>query len=691
MSGIHFGLPLFFILISILLGFLTTYFFYRKHFSENFVKSSVVKLLFALRWITLSCLFFLLLEPSTFKTENISEKPILVFAQDNSESITESKDSSFYLTSYRDSVTNWMNQLKPNYDVRIIKFGDRIQKDDKFNFNAKSTNFEQLYKSLENQFYNSNFTDLIIASDGLVNLGKPVRYLKLPFNTNLNTLLLGDTAAYPDWSIKSLNHNKYSLFENKFPIEAVIESNAICSHATVNLLKNNKLVQQKTLSNINKGITKVNFLETASEIGLWDYKVEIKSDLKENNIANNSKISSIEVIDYSQNILVLTAAPHPDIAALNSVLKDLLNSKTSTFLINEFKGSLSKYDLVILHKPFISQSMIKQLKNASDKGIPTLIFSGENMDLRQELLYLIGMKKNYFKGSTKSLVKINDDFNLFNIDDKWSNVISEYPPLEIPFSTEYSLINNTNILFFQLVNGVKMPFPLIYFFQSANHTKCATILGEGIWKWKMHEHQKFNNSDVFNQFFKKIIQSLKKIEKKERLTVKIPQDNYEDQSLDIYVEFYNSSFELQNGADINFEFIDSIGNKYSKKLLPVNNHYEIDIYNLKIGTYRFNVTAEHNEEKFVKKGTFSIISSEREKFNTVANFDNLKLISVNENVYQLENVSKLIKQLNNNSNQKIRYHSEQSNKDIIHYWWVLLIIVFFPFLEWLIRKNNGLL
>ncbi len=691
MNGLHFGFPIYFILISIFLGFLLTYFLYRHYFNSNFIKPSVIKLLFGLRWITFTCLFFLLLEPVIFSTEKIFEKPILVFAQDNSESILETKDSSFYLTTYRDSVTNWVNQLKPHYDVRLIKYGDKVQNDNKFNFKAKSTNFEQLYKSLENQFYNSNFTDLIIASDGLVNLGKQIRFLNLPFNITVNSLLLGDTIAYPDLLIKSINHNKYSLFENKFPIEVVFESNIKCKNVTINLFRKNIQVQKKVLPNVGKGITKVNFLETASEIGLCDYRVEIKSERKENNIANNFKLSTVEVIDYSQKILFLASAPHPDIAALNSVLKDLLKSKTTTFLINDFKESLLNYDLVILHKPFISQKMTKILKSVKENGIPALVFTGQNLDLRHELLYLTGMKKNYFKGSTKSQAKLNNDFKFFNSDNEWSSVISNYPPLEIPFSTEYSLINNSNILFFQSLNGVKMPFPLIYFFQNNNNNvKYATILGEGIWRWKMYEFQKFNNSKVFNQLFKKLIQSLKIIEKKERLTIKIPKKNNEDESLRIYAEFYNSSFELLSGANIKFEFIDSLGNRYSKKLIKANNGYEIDIYNLKKGTYQYSLTAEHKNEKFFKRGSFEIISSNREKFNTVANINNLKLISSNENVYQLENISQLIKDLKTNSNKKNRYHSEESNKDIIHYWWALFIIVFFPFLEWLIRKSNGL-
>jgi hypothetical protein len=78
-------------------------------------------------------------------------------------------------------------------------------------------------------------------------------------------------------------------------------------------------------------------------------------------------------------------------------------------------------------------------------------------------------------------------------------------------------------------------------------------------------------------------------------------------------------------------------------------------------------------------------------FNTVANKENLKLITTENDFYHLSQVSKLIEKLLSDGSNKVKYHQEDNSKNIIHYWWVLLIILLFPFLEWLIRKNNGLI
>ena len=690
MSGLHFNLPFYYFIFFSIISFFATFYLYKKELVNKSINSIALRSIFILRLITLISLFFLLLEPSLFKSNQVSKKPILVFAQDNSESIKNSKDSLFYLTDYRDSIKIWINKLKPFYDVRFITFGDKVINTENFSLDAKSTNYEQFYKVIKNQFYNTNFTDLIIASDGLINIGKSSRSLLLPEKINVNTLLLGDTVKYPDLVVKSIIHNKYSLFENKFPLEIIVESNTNPCKANIDLYKNDKLVQQIT-TQINKGINIVKFVELADQKGFCDYKVKINSKVEEKNYANNSKISSIEIIDYSQNILILSTSPHPDIGALNSIFKDLSRTKTNTFLADKFNNSIDKYDLIIFHKPFENKLILNQLQLAKEKSIPTLVFSGENLNLNQSQLNLIGLKNKNFKGSSETMANLNEDFKLFKIEDEWKRLIPNFPPLSVPFSSNYFVEDNSNILCFQNINGVKMSYPLIYFYNSENISKSATVLGEGIWKWKMNEFKNFNNSNVFSQLFKKIAQCLKKIDKKERLAVSIPNRGFEDQSFKVYAEFYNSSFELQNQANLKFTIFDSIGNKYNKQLLEIDNHYEVDIYNLKNGEYDYEIIANYKGEIFKKRGTFTIISSNKETMNTVASLDNLKLLSTELKVHYISQMSSLINKLNSNGNDKIEYYNETNEYEIIHYWWLLFIILVFPSLEWFIRKSSGLI
>lgn len=691
MSGLHFDLPFYFFLLFILIGFGLSFILYKKELNKNLLSRTTLRLLFFLRSLTLISLFFLILGPKLFNSENIEEHPILIFAQDNSESIKSNKDSSYYLTSYKDSLNSWMKELKSFYDVRVFTFGDKVEENDHFEFKDKSTNLETLFESLENQLYSSNFTDLIIASDGIFNVGKSPRHLKFSKNVNTHSIILGDTMVYPDISIKSIIHNKYALLQNKFPIEISINSNHYSEKIELFLYKNGELVSQKKVKKIDKGIHKFKFLETADKKGIQNYKVEVKSSLLENNIINNTRSSLIEIIDYSQKILVLSSAPHPDIAAINDVLKDLPKSKSASFLINEFTEKLTDYDLVIFHSPFINDRLLKKLRIVKQKNIPALVLTGQNIDLNSKSISLIGMGENKFKGSTKSSALVNDDFNLFNINKDWINKINQYPPLNVPFSTDYKMNDNSKVLFYQSINKIKMPYPLIYFFESLNNTKYCTILGEGIWRWKMSEYQNFNNDNGFKSIFKKIIQALKKVDKKERLKVKVPSISSEDQTINIYAEYYNAAYELQKEANIQFKYTDSLGNEYVKWLDQVDNNYEVNLFNLNKGYYNYIISSNHSEEKFVKKGKFRVVRSNREAFNTVANPNSLQTISSNKQFYHLSEIRKLLNNLKLTGEEKLRYHKEEVTKDLIHYKWIMIILVLLPFLEWLIRKNNGLI
>ena len=691
MSGIHFHLPFFYCFFFVLLALVISYVLYIKEYKKKILSRLTLRILFFLRCFSLTLILCLLLQPQIFQKENKTQKPILVFAQDNSKSILLNKDSSYYLHSHSDSVSNWMNSLRELYDVRIYTFGDKTKEESNFNYNSNSTNIENLYNEIENTFYSSNLTDLIIASDGIINLGSSPYYINTPKNITSHCVLLGDTNSYPDIRIKKINHNKYALLNNQFPIEAVLSSNTPCEKLTVSIFKNGELMEDKIIYNVEVGNTKVKFLDKSSNEGVNKYKITVSTYLLENNLSNNSNTAFVEIIDYSQKILILSSAPHPDVSSINWSLKDLQKSKIHTFLIDDFKEQISMYDLIVFHKPFDNVKMHNLLKEAIDNEIPSLVFTGNKLKYNELTISSLGMVKNNFKGSNLVSAQFNEDFNLFNFNNDWLNIVSKYPPLNIPFSSEYKLKGNSKVLFNQSLNGIELPYPLIYFHEKPNNIKYCVVLGEGVWKWKMSEFKNFSNAMVFKNIFQKIIQYLKKIDKKNRLKVNVPVFNYQDQALNINAEFYNASYELLEGANVEFKYIDSSGNQYVKTLNSVDKHYEIDLFNLNKGQYKYTLTATHSSESFSQNGEFKIIGSNRELLNTKAKLNSLKVIASYNKVYNLENLHQLINQLRLNAEDKQVYHTEKSTKDIIHYKWILFVILVLLLLEWWIRKNNGLI
>ena len=688
MSRINFELPFFFFFVFITIGFFLSWYLYRKEIKQNNLSKAIIYLLFFLRFSTFTILSIFLLQPKIVKSELVEEKPILVFAQDNSKSIVTNIDSIFYKKKYSDSIRYYLNELSKYYDVRTCVFGREVKSDTIFTFSDNYSNFENLYDFVSNKYHGTNITDLIIASDGIVNRGQDLSYLSLQPSISVNTVLLGDTNDYDDMMIKSINNNKYALLENNFPIEASIYSNKNFQDVEICLFSGSDLLQEKKIKYLKKGISKIKFIEKAKKNGNKVYRVVVKEKLSEKNILNNSIKTSVEIIDYSQKILILTSGPHPDISALNWALEDQLKSKVSTFYIDDFDEQISNYDLVIFYKPTENNEMMRALEKSRDLKLPSLIISGSKLKPSSKNNLLLGLKQNNFKGTNKVSVQLNNDFKSFRLEEKWLKIINDFPPITVPFSVDYKLVSNANILAYQSINNLKMNYPMIYFFDIEN-TKHAVIMGEGIWRWKMTEFKSFNNSNVFKQFFKKILQYLKKIDKKLRLNTVVPIENFEDDPLYVYAEYYNEIMEIENEIDIEFSYSNSSGKEFSKNLISRENFYDLKLNGLPLGKYKYKMIVKNSTEKIVNTGVFSIVESPIEKLNTVANHSKLSLINQNGSSFYFSNFIKLKNQLMLSYESKIKAHNEKTEKDLINFKWLILLLLL-PFLEWFLRKNKGM-
>ncbi len=689
MSTIIFDSPIYLFFVFAAFGFAFTFFLYNKERKQNYLSSKILLILFILRWITFILLSIFLLRPKIVKSELVKEKPILLLAQDNSKSILSNEDSTFYKNFYEDSIKSQFEELREFYDLRTYIFGQKILKDTLFSFKDNSTNFDQLYSFINLKHHGTNLTDLVIASDGIVNMGKDLPYLSISPSISVNTILLGDTLQYDDIKIKSINNNKYALLGNDFPVEVTLAANNSFKNVKVQLFSGKEILQEKKFKTFNKGIKKVTFIDKANEKGIKEYKVLISSKKIDKNLLNNSKKTSIEVIDYSQKILILSSGSHPDIAALNWALEDQLKSKVTTVQIDDFNGKINDFDLLIFYKPTSSKILMNIVEKSRQLEIPSLIISGSEIKSKTAENILLGLKQNNFKGTNDVRSHLNEDFKSFAFGEKWQNIISEYPPLCVPFSIDYNLVSSANILLYQSVNNLKMPYPLIYFFNNRN-IKHGVIIGEGIWRWKMAEYRLNNNAHIFKDLIRKIIQYLKKTDKKSRLNSTVPMTSFENKSLYIYTEFYNELMEFVSGANIVFSYQDSSGKEYFKNLISRDNFYDLKLNGLPIGDYNYKIILNNEDEILKSEGKFSIIPSNIEKLNTVANPKKLALLNQNGGSYQFSEIKNLVDNLMKDNNLKIKTHIEQKQQDLINYKWLLILLIF-PFVEWFIRKNKGLL
>ena len=116
---------------------------YRKDKSMSELSVWTVRTLSIFRFLVITLLSFFLLSPFLKSINRTVEKPVIILAQDNSESIIVGKDSSFSRTEYKKNLQSMIDELNEKYEVRTYSFADKtkeIKSVDSLRFNEKQTN-----------------------------------------------------------------------------------------------------------------------------------------------------------------------------------------------------------------------------------------------------------------------------------------------------------------------------------------------------------------------------------------------------------------------------------------------------------------------------------------------------------------------------------------------------------------------
>jgi hypothetical protein len=463
-----------------------------------------------MRFISIFLLSFFLLNPLVKSILTVSEKPVIIVAQDNSQSIVCGKDSVFYKTIYKEKIEQMAASLNESYHVQIFSFGDKINPQADFSFKEKQTDISSLFNEIYTRYSNRNVGSIIIASDGLYNKGNNPLYESYKFSAPVFTIALGDTLIHKDLILRKINSNDITYLGNYFPVEIIIGANycenqstrIIISKGNDTLINHNLLIGEKFYNHT------LSFDIKATEEGMQKYKVNIIPIKDEIGSANNSMDIFIDVLNGKQKLLLLSNSPHPDISAIKDAITTNENYEVDELTIEEFTISLEKYNLVILHQlpcqnPKSNQIIVELIK----EKIPVLYILGSQTDITafnatNSLIKIMEKRTNW-----NEIQALNSrQFNLFTISSELRSFLPQFPPLLSPYGT-YKVSTPSDVLFTQKIGIIETEQPL-WLFSNSLDVKTAAIIGEGIWKWRMYDYITHKNHQIFNELIDKTVQYL---------------------------------------------------------------------------------------------------------------------------------------------------------------------------------------
>ncbi len=649
------------------------------------------------RFVVLFCLAFLLLSPVIKYLQRYFDEPIIIVAQDNSESIgLVTNRGSDTPVEYIKQFDDFYKSLSSEYETRYFSFGEQLGDTLSFEFDEKETNISELFDEIEKKLINYNIGAMVIASDGIYNRGLNPVYAAKDFAFPVYTIALGDTAKKHDVIVKNVFSNQIAFLQDYFPIEATLTSFGFKNQAVnVKVFHKGRMVAQQLVNIANEDYSQqLHFDVLATDKGLQSYTLTAEPKEGEFSKANNSQQFVIDVVDDKKKVLILSHAVHPDVGAIKNALNSNKNIIVQSYTFDQFKGNVSDYQMVVFHQlPSFAYNVQKLTDQLARDKIPVLFIVGPQTNVIAFNQLLTGISITNKKQLNEQVIpEINPGFKLFELDEKFAELIADCPPLSSLFGS-YNVSGQFEFLLTQKIKGIKTNKPLLAFENTllTGKAKNAYLFGEGIWRWRIKDYLLHENHEQFDAFINKIVQFLALDIKKERFMVYHKNIFNENEDIFLRAEFYNQTYELTNEPEVLLELTSADNKKYNYSFSKTGKAYNLNIGRLPQGSYQYVATTTFESKKFSKTGQVRVIPINIEYQDLTANHQLMSQLSMQSNgkMYYPDQMNELLEELKNSDSIKPVSHSITDLVDLIELKWIFFLLVFFLTVEWFVRKFYG--
>ena len=369
------------------------FFFYRKTLPEIKRHQRIILVFF--RFIFLFCLLVLLINPILSYHKKYTEKPVFWIFTDHSVSMNQvfaGKPKTDYFTFFEKDLVRKLQ--KNNYSLEKIEL---------FKRNPMQTLLLEEIKYIVPQ---RNLQGIILSSDGWFQ-DHPSAFREL-INVPIYTYNPEITEQKPNINFENLIYNKNARRYDKQPIKVNFSVNQYQGEIIVNLKRDQKVVQTKTIIiNENNNFQQVIFEEVFSELGLNIFEVELfippsfptstTAKIGEPVNISESRFAAIQVLEKKTKLLLLADNVTWDIRTINRIFNfnerfdvDLLLQEQGVWKKNNqlFNPHWQDYGGVIIiqvNNLFFTPDELKALKNMLNSGIGLLYLGSINNQLTDVL------------------------------------------------------------------------------------------------------------------------------------------------------------------------------------------------------------------------------------------------------------------------------------------------------------------
>ncbi len=647
-----------------------------------------------LRCVVVSVIAFLLLSPLIKSERHDTQQPIIIIAQDNSQSIALCNDSAYYRTDYADKMHSTIAKLKENYEVACYTYGGRVVENETPDYSEHHTDINAAIAELQQLYYGRNIGAIVVCGDGIYNSGlNPATNISSsPFP--IYTIAMGDTTPQCDAAITAVRHNRMAYIKTKAPVEVTLQGTELKgSKQTLTIThKGRKIASSEVVFSSNSFTTTLPInIDVGETPGLQTFTATLSPAAKETTTRNNVSSFSIEVIDGHINVGLLAAAAHPDVAALRRSIERNENYKATVAIGNEIdKVDLKELDIIVLH------NLPSATREVDVSNKPALFIVGSQTSLARLNTLRRGVEINAKIDKNDDVTAIhNKDFANFALSEQAIKTIEQLPPLASPYG-EYRCYGNTFALFNAQISTVKTDQPLVAFAQQ-HGLRSSFIFGEGLWRWSLYDYEANGTWDSFDELVAKTLTYTEQQNDKQRLHVETKNIYHEDEPIVITAQLYDDNYEPTNQPEATIT-IDGTKHTMGKTGDKATAGYRLTIPTLSSTdndnthhTHTYTATATYGGQTFSRSGSFVVETSNLEELTLCANHSLLNTIATSSGgvMLQARNIEQLPQTISQREDLKPIIHTHTTYSDLIALPWVFILILLLLTGEWVLRKYYG--
>lgn len=665
------------------------YFSSRKRFFS--LRAGIV--LFILRFLSVTLITGLLLGPFFRQSRRNIQQPRLIILHDNSASVIAHDSLSAFSRKYQGFIERLTSGVEGSMQPVHFVFGRQLISDRMPDFSDERTNISDALSQLPNRFYRQNVGAVVLLTDGIYNSGIDplLSAAALPFP--VYTVGLGDTLSYPDLSIADVRYNRVVWTNSEFPVEITcMVRQAAGSNIAVRLLMDGKEIgRSEHLVKADAAEFSKTFMVRDAGPGRRRFVVELSGLENERLLPNNKREFFVDVMGQKQRILLLAASPHPDLGAIQAAVSDFYTIDVA--YANSWIDNGSVPDLLILHELPMQGSNAEGIQRMirNNPTLPVWFIAGLRADAGafNSLQDVYRMRPFGQSSGTDVFALPERTFGLFRMDETHLDRLSRLPALSAQLS-DWEVLAPALPLLRQRVRGVETAYPLWSFYESSGR-RMAFLMGTGLWRWRLADHQRNGSNEAVNELIRKTINYLVIKTDNQRLRLFTESEFSRNDEISFRAELYNQSMELVNEPDLRMTIS---GNNVSYEYAfyrTENLNYRLNIGRLPSGDYTYRAETNLAGESISREGSFTVSADSPEMRNLQANHLLLRSISASTGgVYlHFDHADELVTLLKNDKRITSTASYSLVFSPVLGQLWALLILLFLLSAEWLIRKYLG--